>query len=310
VTERNDPTRPDEAALAEYLKGGSPVSQRYRDVSADEVPADVDRRVLALAHAAATEKKRWRQSRWVRWSAPLALAASAVLVVSIVIESGVHQAEAPVAVQRTTPPPVAPSAERALYDLQPPPAPAPEVEESKKSATPAVTPARVDTTADVAASARRAQELVEQTARSASAQRTEERQFTPTPPAAVGTKPELAKAETPAAVQPAPAASREPYAVAADEVGEVAVTGSRARRDAAGGRGPRNTIPLQTSPRFEEDAQAAEAEAPRTPETWLEDIRELRSQGRDREADEEWKRFRRSHPHHVVPDDDPARPTE
>jgi hypothetical protein len=316
VSERIDPDRPDEAALAEYLKGGSAVSQRYREVSSDEVPADLDRRVLEMARVPSPNRK------WIRgpspflrrWSAPLALAASTVLVVSIVIESGVHEGVEPVASERTAPRPAAapPPAEiglkRALEDVQSPSPPALQPEEQKAAPPAAPATARREKAADVAASARRAQQLMEQTASAVSTQRQE--LATGEAHAVSAPDTDLAKAQAPASDRPA-ASSRETYTRASDssdELGEIAVTGSTMRRDAAGGSGPRNTIRRQAAPAYEEERDAAGP--PRTPEVWLEEIRELRKQGREREADEEWRGFRKTHPDYVVPDDDRARPSE
>ncbi|MGH7336920.1 MAG: hypothetical protein ACREI7_05035, partial [Myxococcota bacterium] len=82
----------DDKSLDEYLTRGSEVSRRYRELDGDTVPPELDRRVLAEARAAASKNQSGGRA-WMRWSAPVALAASAVLVVSIVIESGVDQQE-------------------------------------------------------------------------------------------------------------------------------------------------------------------------------------------------------------------------
>ncbi len=77
-------------ALDEYLKGGSDISQRYRELGREDVPPDLDRRVLAEARAAVAGGGAARSRSWLRWSAPVALAASVVLVVAVVIESPVQ----------------------------------------------------------------------------------------------------------------------------------------------------------------------------------------------------------------------------
>ena len=74
-------------ALDEYLKGGSDISQRYRELGREDVPPELDRRVLAEARAAVASGGAARSRSWLRWSAPVALAASVVLVVAVVIES-------------------------------------------------------------------------------------------------------------------------------------------------------------------------------------------------------------------------------
>ena len=74
-------------ALDEYLKGGSDISQRYRELGREDVPPELDRRVLDEARAAVAGGGAARSRSWLRWSAPVALAASVVLVVAVVIES-------------------------------------------------------------------------------------------------------------------------------------------------------------------------------------------------------------------------------
>jgi hypothetical protein len=76
----------DDRAFDEYLRRGAQVSERYRQLADDEVPPELDRRVLAQAHDAVAGERR-RSRAWIRWSAPLALAASLVLVVSIVFDN-------------------------------------------------------------------------------------------------------------------------------------------------------------------------------------------------------------------------------
>ena len=77
-------------ALDEYLKGGSDISQRYRELGREDVPPELDRRVLEEARAAVAGGGAARSRSWLRWSAPVALAASVVLVVAVVIESPVQ----------------------------------------------------------------------------------------------------------------------------------------------------------------------------------------------------------------------------
>jgi hypothetical protein len=316
VNERNDPTRLDEAALCEHLKGGSAVSQRYREISNDEVPADLDQRVLAMAHAAAAtgkaRERNWRRSAWI---APLALAASAVLVVSIVIESGVYRDKDPVdaravfAPQQPESAPAEVSADALLADQKAEPAAAPPAETQVSAPIPAPAAARADEAARLAVEAKRAQQILEQTARI----RTEEREFAASPPPAAAAEAESAKTDIPSAVATAPsrqdhASVSAPVALDDTDLSEIAVTGVRARRDAAGGgSGPRNTVRPAGS-RGDEATDAADAQ--RAPGTWLDSIRELRQQGRDRDADKEWKRFRERHPDYVVAEDDRARPSE
>ena len=77
-------------ALDEYLKGGSDIARRYREIGSEDVPPELDHRVLDEARAAVASGSGGRSRSWLRWSAPLALAASVVLVVTVVVESGVQ----------------------------------------------------------------------------------------------------------------------------------------------------------------------------------------------------------------------------
>lgn len=86
MTESTDKQLPDEQQLDDYLKGDSSVSRQYRQLHSAEVPAELDR--LVLRQAADAVKS--RRPSWMRWTAPLAVAASAVVVLSIVVETGVR----------------------------------------------------------------------------------------------------------------------------------------------------------------------------------------------------------------------------
>lgn len=107
---------PIDKALDEYLSGNSQVSRRYRELDDVAVPPQLDQAVLAQARAAVAERQsshtgghtdghtdrqtdrhidelerlRQRRKRLMQWSVPAGLAASAVLVVSIVMQSGVQ----------------------------------------------------------------------------------------------------------------------------------------------------------------------------------------------------------------------------
>lgn len=83
-------SEPNDKLLDEYLRRESAVSQRYRELDANEVPPELDAAVLAQARAAVGERTK-RKPGWVRWGAPLALAASAVMAVAIVLEVGVRE---------------------------------------------------------------------------------------------------------------------------------------------------------------------------------------------------------------------------
>ena len=137
----NDPS--DDKTLQEYLAGNSPVSQRYRELAGDEVPAHLDELVLKQSRDAvgtvSLEQERSRRSRQrlKRWSIPATLAASTVLVVSIVIESGNrHQVTAPLGAPSQTIPQTT-----IVEESAPAAPPASDKLEAERQALPASSPA-------------------------------------------------------------------------------------------------------------------------------------------------------------------------
>jgi hypothetical protein len=72
-------TEPDDRELERYLEGGSPVSRRYREASAEAAPPELDEAVLAKARA----ELRRRPAGINRWLAPIALAASVMLGINL-----------------------------------------------------------------------------------------------------------------------------------------------------------------------------------------------------------------------------------
>lgn len=282
------PHTSEDALLDEHLRGGSAVSQRYRELDHAEVPAELDQRVLATARAAVGQSGKAGSFRWKRWSAPVALAASAVLAVTVVIENGLKNE-----VVLTTP---------ASAPAPRPQAPA-EVAEQTFAAEKMV-------------DAQRKRE--ESMRRSAS----EGPQLQPAPPtvAAPASPPseppdtELAKqhvrgnqafdssADSTAAVPAeAAAAARAP----AMETAEVRAPQRRQREADA----PSAAAPASDSFAINQSARGASAAANEAdPAAWLERIRELRRQGQADGADLEWRRFLEIHPDYEVAQNDQARP--
>jgi len=301
--------------LDEYLKGSSDVSQRYRELGHQDVPPELDRRVLAEARAAVANEGAQRSRSWLRWSAPVALAASVVLVVTVVIESGVQKDTA------YAPPPA--TAESKLYQEQPAQAPqfvpeAPAVTEQvtvpapQPAAVPAP-PARSLAKAEVNASAN-AQEP------RASAIAPEESRAEAKASAALhdSAESQLAAGSAVAPVPPLqsvqPISAREALergeaeAEADSDLSEVTATGGRTRRATGRTAGPRNTISGaalsgETRQTADDAAQAEHAD----PDKWLEEIRDLRRKGKIADADREWQLFVEAYPDFHVADDDIAR---
>lgn len=334
---------PDEQQLDEYLRGGSAVSRQYRQLHNADVPVELDRLVLRQAQEAV--KARPVKSRpWLRWSGPLALAASMVLVVSIVIESGVHQNEQVLSVPATAPAePMRESAEeaadarvmnevareRGAADAE---KKAAENSASDMAGTSAV-PAESSARAERAKPAPIAPFVIERPAAQPLERPEAQRSVRPAAPSpATAPKAQQAPAaltmEAPAAVaeMPAPvldrravsgtapqsnAAATSARAQAPDEsehdLSEVAVTSSSVRRQQHGA-GPRNTITAPTASfHGTEEEQTDQPRSYSDPELWLRDIRELRKQKKHEEADREWRRFRYSFPNYSVDENDLAR---
>lgn len=316
-------------ALDEYLKGGSDISQRYRDLGSEDVPPELDRRVLDEARAAVASGGAARSRSLLRWSAPVALAASVVLVVAVVLESPI-QDDTPVMMQSVD---EARPAEE--YKLQEKPAqarqqePQPQfaAEESAASAPPAAPPAALPRTSRAKAEAERADNAASEEVR-VTAQRLRDLREAELPVAVQSVPVQPVPVEAPDALldlQPpaAPVARTETVSVRKEvdraagvadssaeaqssSVQEVAVTGTRQRRAAGRTAGPRNTI---SGAGFSSETRpVADADAERDdPAKWLEEIRDLRRAGKIVEADRSWELFREAFPQFPVADDDVAR---
>ena len=309
MNESSDKDLADEQQLDQYLQGGSNVSQQYRQLHSAEVPAELDRLVLRQAEDAV--KVRPAKSRtWMRWTAPLALAASAVLVVSIVIESGMRD-EVMLTSERATAP-VAPAPVQAKRKSEAAPSEPSRFEEVQGNAAEDVTAAPAEAPVLVVPliepSAMPAPEMVFE-AEASIAQDV----AAPAPPAQALSA-ESRDAAAPQAVArnaPPPAVLNE--AAPDDELSQVVVTGSRSPEAEIAARvrraGPRDSIsPAQ--PSFSPPEAELKSPVPYTdPEAWLKDIRRLRAANKQVEADAEWQRFRQAFPNHPVTEEDAARGT-
>ena len=279
-------------ALDEYLKGGSDISQRYRELRREEVPPELDRRVLDEARAAVASGG-GRSRAWLRWGAPVALAASVILAVTVVIESGPQndtsfvtqpqrqveesKLQDQVAQERR-------EVEQPVFAAEPP---AVTVQQAAPASAPAAPPP--------AALAKTELERLNAATLDSPAPQVAAEQPSPGRAGSVATV--SARKE----VQQAPAevdASDEDFS-------SVSVTGTRARR-AGRTAGPRGTISgsaisSETRPAADEDAEHSD------PEKWLEEIRELRRAGKVEEADRQWQEFGKAFPNFPVATDDLAR---
>lgn len=269
----------DDKSFEEYLGRESQLSKRYRTLAADEVPAELDRRVLAQAQAAVVGASSRKKPAWVRWSAPLALAASMVLAISIVIENGteheVRMRELPAVRQEKSRAESLPDADLEARMQGPvPAAPPPSVVILSEPQVLPIAPAMMPAPAKIQA---------------------------PAPPAVIANS------------ASADALKREDTAAAESDAyswEEAAVTTGSARREGMvrQGAGPRGTVQSATADeRRAIAAMLVQEEREKDPKVWLEYIRQLRRGDQGEHADREWKRFHETYPHYEVDEKDVAR---
>jgi hypothetical protein len=323
----------DSKALDEYLKGGSDISRRYREIGSDAVPPELDRRVLEEARAAVASGAGGRARSWLRWSAPLAIAASVVLVVTVVIESGV-QNDASFATKQVAADKARVEQARQLDDakLQEQVAQQSQRErqlqfspEPSAVMAPQAPTARAPAAAPPAASAKaesvRLNTVAPPEEVTVAAKARSQMEMT-TPVTVVNSETIDSPAPQIAAEQPGFAGSVAPVlahkeaapapaeADAADDVRSVSVTGNTRVRRAVRSAGPRATpsgsaLTSETRPAADEDTERADLRS--DPQKWLEEIRELRRVGKVEEADRGWEQFHKAFPNFPVADDDLAR---
>ena len=290
MTEPTDKPLLDEQQLDEYLKGDSSVSRHYRQLPGEDVPPSLDRLVLRQAEEAV---KRPSRPAWVRWTAPLAVAASAVLVVSIVMQTGLRdetmvaspsvkgsietkKIEKPAAAVPEVPPPVV------YVDLNGRNAPAPVVPEIEMAIEPEpVAPAPALAPAPAEA------EIPQEFAKSEEADKAE---LVADQPRHKAAREDLARREQESAVAQRATRSEQAQAAGAPNAAPAAVL-SYSRPIAASAA----------------DNVATIQHAYTDPEAWLKDIRQLRKDNKQEEADREWRRFREAFPDYDVTETDAAR---
>jgi len=337
----------EDAVFDAYLGRQSEVSQRYRALGADEVPAALDRNVLAQARAAVAGKttRAHKRPAWMRWTAPLALAASAVLVVSIVIRSGTQHQVSMRDVSSTQLPQQSASERR-------------KENESPMSGAAASADAATDTAAKAEADAQplsapaappprelRAEESVAVPSVAAERRAQAALKKETSPPASmvdavsesklIAAEPVVPPPAPVGAVQPTPTTAIRPATITSNQAPPPVVapnaSAERARRDtsrdlediivtaqhraesAAQGAGPRGSVPPasafdQREPQDTADAGKLEKQRRESnPRDWLDHIRQLRKDGRPRDADSEWRRFLEAYPQFPVDAKDTAR---
>ena len=323
----------DDKTFEEYLGRSSEVSRRYRDLSSEAVPPQLDERVLAEARVAVAGKDamKSRSRAMRRWSVPLALAASVTLVVAITFNADMQKRAAPSFELRRSSPTTA--QEQIDSQSATPPAPAASARARAPAASPQFVPEPKREVAEVVVTGNRVSPVAENAALpvgvldDAALQTKLRGEIVQPPPrlpardsdARVATETDAAKAagenERRQEVEPgvqsgssiAQTASRPHEAEEPAAVARPAVTGS-ARNDAPPAAGPRDSIPTNSSQRAMTLEGKIKPAWEQDPKAWLEHIRELRKQGQVAGADREWTRFREAYPRHEVAETDEARP--
>lgn len=257
------------------------LSRLYRDAVAGEPPAALDRLIVGAAQREAARQPRRRSGAgWRRWFAPVSLAAVVVLTVTLTLlvhEERERDEAKPMAAPAAPAAPTADSVKPEIRDersvapaLPPPPAaPAPQPER-KRAVPPAAVPLQKASPEPFPGGAAE-ESMSQREARSAdSAAQRDAAQ--PQVPLAAPAEPSATMRAAPKEAKPQPAPAP----------------------DTAAGAGP--AAPLRESiGRAEKSAQ--------TPAAWLEEIRELKRQGREREAQEALVQFRRAYPAYALPQD-------
>lgn len=312
-----------------YLRRDSRVSQQYREQGSDSAPPpSLDRAVLSQAQAAASATKR---SRLLRWSGPLALAASVVVVVSLVLEPAMQKE-----IAQTAAPAAAPdaavlkeSSDSQLRESQPLEMRLPQsadamAPEARLLSEPQPVPPSLALESLASEAERKAHSKAEQ---SRDQMANAARRAAPPPslvidiPAyaapAAAIRQTTSNASLPAP-GPAPAAASPPAVNSAGGVAptdensaaldEISVTAEKRRQRPGSAAGPRGTIPTSRARQAAEEDASDKLTAQANPSAWLERIRELRRAGHHTAADREWQQFVKQYPDYVVDAADLARP--
>jgi hypothetical protein len=288
MTDAPDKDKNHDQTLENYLRGESALSQQYDAASTETPAAEIDARVLAAARRAVhagpapmpARKKSWQ------WQIPLATAAVIVLGVTITLqiaEQEIHQQP----VTGGTVAPGAVEAKRANEQF----APAVETDDRKN---------RLDAGA---------------------LNRLQEKKAIPAPagsvaaPAALPVSPEI---KTGSLAQPfrdeslskdawpAPELLREDNAPAMKQRAESARSADESAKAKLEQRASSPVSSSRAAPPAPAGPQSSAEEEPvgyKTPESWLEHVRELRRTGKSAEADASLARFKKIYPGYVIPAD-------
>ena len=261
----------------DYERGESELSRRYRELKSVEVPRALDDAILAQARGEIQKTNRSR--RWRQWTAPVALAASAVLAMSLVFRSGV-QREAPMM-------------------MQAPQSSAPSTADSQVPAS------------QLAGEPISKDEVNAESENAPVAKVVAQPRVAPTAPRTLGASSSLEKPirqKLEAAPVPPSMPSASQFAMAREE--RIAASRPTDLADQCSAEAA-DSVAHTAAPapsEFELKKAAANVDRSDTAERWLTEIRKLRAQGHNDKADQQWREFRKTFPNYTVPADDAARP--
>lgn len=294
------------------------LSQLYRDAARDEPPAALDRMILEAAWTEAARTARAvRRPWWRSWLAPVTAFATVVLTFTLTLlvhqerereeakaRSEQHKPAAPAQAPAAAPSePAAPTMKQDRADTPRPaePAPVPQrLQRGERTARPgdlsSVPPRESEgRRADAPPLGKAMPEAfpgaMKEEAAAPVQSRSQEAGPAPVAPASGDSlpAPPPPAAVAPAAPRPAPFPQPAPAA--------------EAKRKAAPAAGAATGAATEISRMRDGRAEPLEDRALRAPEDWLEDIRALKRQGREREAQEALARFRRAYPDYALPGD-------
>jgi hypothetical protein len=260
------------------------LSERYRELESDAIPPALDAAVLALAQEEIDNTNRSR--RWRKWAPPFALAASAILAVSILFYSGGERATL------NTPPVASHEGVASMADKR---------AEDQVSATNTAKSTQLELQPMMAPRAvgpRAENEPVVPLERSAAT--------SPLPTESMSAPAQPNRDQK--VLQASQAAPVAKLKSEAEERTRIARPAQFANANTAAAAAPPAAAPSAPAVAGELKKTAGELDAAGAAQQWLQDIRKLRADGKIEEANRQWQEFRKAFPDYAVPDTDAARP--
>jgi hypothetical protein len=311
--ERSEGSRPDEHLAGDegdesfevYLQRGSVVSESYRALEHEQPPGQLDASVLGQAQAALQERSTRKYRQWKKWTVPVALAASTVIAVSIVLESGMqHEVRSAASVGMLEGESRAVGSERVAQPTEAAPA----------TSSSAANNVSSDQTISSESASTQAPSPQSSPAQNPSEPRdSAQEQFFALDAPSVSPPQATVNSEADGLASTANAEKEEQKAGIAHD--SALARTQRAKRDEPAARSA--AAPASRSVNSEIAAErdlsvsAKQSAAPTplsSPEAWLELIRDLRKAGKIADADREWRAFNAAYPDFDVAPDDVARP--